>query len=135
MSAPAKIHDVLIIGAGPGGLSTALALARQLYSAVVFDSEQYRSSPAEHMHNVLTWDHTSPVNFRATAKAGILARYKTIRFENTRIESIRKNNDGTFETVDVSGNKTTGKKVVLATGVTDVLPEIDGFRELWGKSM
>lgn len=129
------IYDTLILGAGPAGLSTALALARQLYSVVVFDSRQYRNYPADHMHNVLTWDHKSPVEFRAAAKANILSRYDSVVFWEARIDGIIKREDGYFEVVDEFGGKTVGRKVVLAMGVTDVMPEIQGFRELWGRSM
>lgn len=129
------IHDTLIIGAGPAGLQTALGLARQLYSVVVFDSQQYRNSPADHMHNVLTWDHKAPNEFRTSAQANLLARYRTVSIRNSRINNIAKSEDNTFEAVDDLGTKFVGKTVVLATGVSDVLPDIDGFKELWGKSM
>lgn len=131
----AMIYDTLVLGAGPAGLSTALGLARQLYSVVVFDSQQYRNHPADRMHNVLTWDHKAPSAFRADAKANILQRYKTIEFRDSRIDKITKLGDGTFEAIDQTGSKTIGRRVVLATGVTDVMPDIDGFAELWGKSM
>lgn len=129
------IYDALVLGAGPAGLSTALGLARQLYSVVVFDSQQYRNSPADHMHNVLTWDHKPPSEFRANAKANILQRYKSILFRESRIDRITGLEGGIFEAIDEAGGRTLGKKVVLATGVEDVMPDIDGFKQLWGKSM
>ena len=129
------IYDTLILGAGPAGLSTALGLARQLYSVVVFDSQQYRNRSADHMHNVLTWDHKAPSEFRTNAKANILQRYKTVEFRDSRVDKITKLGNETFEAIDQTGSKTIGRKVVLATGVTDVMPDIDGFAELWGKSM
>lgn len=129
------IYDTLILGAGPAGLSAALALARQLYSVVVFDSRQYRNYPADHMHNVLTWDHRLPGEFRAAAKANILSRYDSVVFRETRIDRITKLKDDTFEVVDEVGGKTVGRKVVLAVGVRDVMPEIEGFGKLWGRSM
>lgn len=129
------IYDTLMLGGGPAGLSAALGLARQLYSVVVFDSREYRNYPTSHMHNVLTWDHKSPIDFRASAKANILSRYDGIIFRESRIDNIVKLEDGTFEVTGELGDKTVGKKIVLATGVRDVMPEIDGFKELWGKSM
>jgi len=129
------IYDALILGAGPAGLSTALGLARQLYSVVVFDSQKYRNYPTSHMHNVLTWDHKSPADFRASARANILLRYDGIVFRDSRIDNIVKLEDGTFEVIDERGDKTVGRKVVLATGVSDVMMGIEGFEELWGKSM
>lgn len=129
------IYDTLILGAGPAGLSTALALARQFYSVVVFDSQQYRNHPASHTHNVLTWDHKSPAEFRESAKANILSRYDSVVFGDSRIDQIARLEDGTFEVMNEIGGRTVGKKVVLATGVKDVMLGIDGFAELWGRSM
>jgi flavin-dependent dehydrogenase len=72
------IYDTFVLGAGPAGLSAALGLARQPYSVVVFDSKRYRNYPASHMHNVLTWDHKSQAEFRASAKENILERYDSV---------------------------------------------------------
>ncbi|KAA8644987.1 hypothetical protein EYZ11_008716 [Aspergillus tanneri] len=135
MATPAKIYDVLIIGAGPAGLSTALGLARQTYSALVFDSQQYRNSYAQHMHNVVTWDHQHPAEFRAAARENLQSRYKSIHFNNATAVSAIKKEDGTFEVTDQLLNKYQGKKLALATGVTDLFPDIKGFGNLWGKSI
>jgi thioredoxin reductase len=58
----ALLRDVLIIGGGPAGLAVATGLARQLYTAVVFDSGVYRNARTQHMHNVPTWDHRNPAD-------------------------------------------------------------------------
>lgn len=127
--------DVLIIGGGPAGLSVATGLARQLYTAVVFDSGVYRNSLTKHMHNVATWDHRDPAEFRATARDDILRRYSTIQFENTTIQSVRKTPEGQFEATDAQGQVWTGRKLMLATGVRDVYPDIDGYADCWAKGM
>ncbi|KAI0379581.1 hypothetical protein F5Y04DRAFT_259416 [Hypomontagnella monticulosa] len=61
------LFDVpLIIGGGPTSLVIATRLARQLYSAVIFDSGVYRNTLTKHkQHNVPTWDHWDPAEFRA----------------------------------------------------------------------
>lgn len=135
MNTSPKLYDALIIGSGPAGLSVALGLARQLYAAVVFDSQQYRNYPADRMHNVITWDHRPPEDFRTSARQNISERYKTIEFQQARVETIRRLDDGTFEAIDGQQNRAIGKKVVLATGVSDLLPDITGVSALWGKSM
>ncbi|KAK4239025.1 hypothetical protein C8A03DRAFT_43329 [Achaetomium macrosporum] len=127
--------DVLIIGGGPGGLATATSLARQLYTAVVFDSGVYRNARTHHMHNVPTWDHRDPREFRAKARADLLARYHTIHFEDTAVASVRRTEDGRFEATDASGTTWTGKKVVLASGVRDVYPDIPGYDQVWGRGV
>ena len=129
------IYDTLILGGGPAGLSTALGLARQLYSVVVFDSQQYRNDPADRMHNVLSWDHKPPSDFRASTRANILSRYDTVTIRSVKIDSIVKTKQGCFEATDCNGGKTVGKTVVLAMGVTDQMLDISGFEKLWGRSM
>jgi thioredoxin reductase len=130
-----KIHDVLIIGGGPAGLSTALGLARQLYSAVIFDSGVYRNDRAKYMHNVPTWDHRLPEEYREAGRRDLLTRYNTIRIENVTIEEVRRTEAGLFEATDAAGHVWEGRKLVLATGVRDIAPEIEGYADCWGRGM
>lgn len=133
MAAP--IVDVLILGGGPAGLAAAGGLARQLHTAIVFNSAQYRNANAKHMHNVAGWDHKPPSEFRARAKADIVDRYKTIEFKDVEIKTVTKSEDGRFEAIATDGQKFLGKKVVLGTGVKDIMPDIPGSTELWGRGM
>ncbi|KAI0158373.1 thioredoxin reductase glit [Pestalotiopsis sp. NC0098] len=126
------LTDVLIIGAGPAGLAAAGGLARQLHTAVVFNSSQYRNANAKHMHNVPGFDHRPPAEFRDKSRADILARYDTIEFKDVEISRVKKLDNGRFEAVDTAGHKHLGKRLILATGVKDVMPDIPGFVELWG---
>jgi thioredoxin reductase len=127
--------DILIIGGGPAGLAVATGLARQLYTAVVFDSGVYRNARTKHMHNVPTWDHRDPAEFRAKARSDLLARYDTIRFEETKTESIWRTEAGRFEATDGNGKKWTGKKLALASGMTDIYPDIPGYDDVWGRGV
>lgn len=129
------LRDVLIIGGGPAGLAAATALARQLYTAVVFDSGVYRNERAKHMHNVPTWDHRDPADFRAAARADLLARYSTIQFAETAVESARRTEAGRFEVRDAQGGIWMGKKLVLAVGMKDVYPDIEGYDDVWGRGV
>ncbi|MCJ1348977.1 hypothetical protein MMC31_007210 [Peltigera leucophlebia] len=137
MTAPAanQVLDVLIIGGGPAGLSVATGLARQLYTAVVFDSGNYRNALASHMHNVPTWDHRDPAEFRGAARDDILRRYNTIQFQNTTIQSVKKTSHGHFEATDAQGKVWTGRKLMLATGVRDVYPDVDGYGDCWARGI
>lgn len=135
MSTNNKIYDVLIIGGGPAGLSIATTIVRQLQTAVVLDSGVYRNSRSEHMHGVPAFDHVDPAVFRTKAKGDILRRYETIDFKKTRITEIRKLPSGAFQATDWQGNVFAGRKVALAMGVKDVLPDIDGYDECWGRGM
>lgn len=127
-----QIQDVLIIGGGPAGLSVATGLARQLYKTVVFDSGVYRNARSNHMHNVAGWDHQSPAAFRKKAREDLISRYNTIHFEDVAVTAVRKNTDGHFEAEDGQGRTWTGRKLMLATGVRDIYPNIPGYDEVWG---
>ena len=134
--ASSQLRDVLIIGGGPAGLAVATGVARQLYTAIVFDSNVYRNYMTPHMHNVVTWDHSSPAEFRQKGRDDLTRRYDTIEFkDNVKILNVTKNQDGHFEASDSVGKVWTGRKLVLATGIRDVYPDIDGYGESWGTGM
>lgn len=129
------IFDALIIGGGPAGLSVATGLARQLHRAIVFDSGVYRNALASHMHNVASWDHKSPEEFRQAARERILSRYDTIQFENVEIKKVERNTEGSFNAVDSQDRVWTGKKLVFANGVRDIFPDIAGYGECWARGI
>lgn len=136
LSNGALLFDVLIIGAGPSGLSTATGLARQLHTAVVFDSGVYRNAKTQHMHNVLGWDHRNPAELRAAGRTDLTSRYSTIQFQNSTIETIKRiEGQQLFEARDAEGERWYGRKVVLATGVRDVPLDIEGYSECWANGI
>ncbi|PWY93217.1 thioredoxin reductase glit [Aspergillus sclerotioniger CBS 115572] len=136
LSNGALLFDVLIIGAGPSGLSTATGLARQLHTAIVFDSGIYRNSKTQLMHNVLGWDHRNPAEFRAAGRADLTDRYATIQFQNSTIETIKQvEAQQLFEARDADGHRWYGRKVVLASGVRDLPLGIEGYDECWANGI
>jgi thioredoxin reductase len=122
--------DVAIVGGGPAGLQAALTLGRIHRSAVVLDDGTYRNATVSHMHNVLTNDGTPPADYRAAAHRE-LAAYDTLSVLQTRADEIEQADD-IFLLRLADGSELTAAALVLATGVRDELPPIDGLTELWG---
>ncbi|EXL94473.1 hypothetical protein NOF04DRAFT_11438 [Fusarium oxysporum II5] len=129
------VVDALIIGAGPAGLSAALALARQLHTAVVFNSSLFRNARSEHMHTIPTWDHKDPAAFRGATRKEILERYNTISFKDCEVAKVEKTSAGDFAATAVDGTTFTGRRVLLASGVTDLPLDIQGYDQCWGRSI
>ena len=125
------MYDVIVIGAGPAGLQAALTLGRMHRSALVLDSGEYRNGPVAHMHNVIANDGTPPAEFRATARAQ-LAAYADVETRDAAATRITgKPDDFTVELAD--GCSEQARRIILATGMADVLPHVPGLDELWGR--
>lgn len=129
----ASEYDILIVGGGPAGLSAASSIVRQDHKTVLFDSGKYRNAESKHMHTLPSWDHRDPAEFRSASLAG-LQRYGSFTVENVDVETIRQKDDGSFE-VSAGGRIWAGKKVILATGVEDIFPDIAGYAECWVSAM
>lgn len=124
------MYDVIVIGGGPAGLQAALTLGRVHRSCLVLDSGRYRNGPAAEMHNFLTRDGTPPDEFRAAARAE-LAGYDTVEVRTATVTAVEADDGGVRVRTD-DGSIHEARRLLLATGMTDVLPEVPGLSELWG---
>lgn len=129
----ASEYDIIIIGGGPAGLSAATSIVRQDHKTVLFDSGKYRNEKSKNMHTVPSWDHRDPREFRDKARAD-LDRYGSVQTVDTEVETIKQREDGLFEAI-ADGKTYVAKKVILATGAEDILPDIPGYTECWVSGM
>ncbi|QSB27415.1 NAD(P)/FAD-dependent oxidoreductase [Flavobacterium sp. CLA17] len=131
------IHDtnfeVIIIGGSYSGLSAAMSLGRSLRNVLVIDSGLPCNRQTPHSHNFITQDGEKPAVISAKAKVQV-DFYDTVQFYNGLAISAIKIESG-FEIKTESGKVFLSKKVLFATGVKDLLPEIAGFAECWGISI
>ena len=129
------LFDAIIVGAGPAGLSAALALCRQKRPAVVFSDSKFRNDKAHRAHTVLSRDHQPAADIRRIGRQQIEA-YGTTHFVERAVRKAKKEDAlNLFEIEDEAGEIWRGKKIVLAMGVKDVFPDIDGYAECWGESI
>lgn len=126
-------HDVIVVGGSYAGLSAALQLARARRRIVVVDAGQRRNRFAATSHGFLGQDGRSPQAIVDDARAQLLA-YPTVRWISGTAQDARAEADGGF-VVDAAGEALRARRLLLATGVVDELPPIDGLAERWGRSV
>lgn len=124
--------DVIIVGGSYAGMAAALQLVRARRSVLLIDADSRRNRFADSSHGFLTQDGNSPQAIAATAKAQLLA-YPTVQWLEDSAISASKTQAG-FQ-VNTEQQSYQAKRLLLATGVTDQLPEIPGLAERWGKSI
>jgi thioredoxin reductase len=122
--------DCLIIGGGPAGLSAALILGRCRRNVLVCDSGRPRNRFAEHMHGYLSRDSTEPTELLRLGRDEII-RYG-VRFVSREAIDARAVGGGFEVTLDDGATHAT-RKLLLTTGVSDILPDIPGLAELYGR--
>ncbi|MFK0294888.1 NAD(P)/FAD-dependent oxidoreductase [Streptomyces sp. NPDC090442] len=124
--------DATVIGAGPGGLQTALTLGRSRRSVLLLDGGPGRNEPAHEVHNFLSREGTPPEDLRAMGLRE-LAAYPTVEVRRTEaVAAISQEGGYTVRLSD--GTAESARRLVLATGVVDALPNIEGLGPLWGRT-
>ncbi len=125
-----SLFDAVIVGAGTAGLTAAVMLGRSRRRVLVLDGGPPRNAPAAHAHNVFTRDGTPPEDLLRYARAD-LEPYTSVEIRDTKATAIE-GESGAFEVVLEDGSTVSARAVLLATGVTDELPDVPGVREFWG---
>jgi thioredoxin reductase len=126
-------YDVVIVGAGPAGLSAALMLGRCRRRVVVIDDAAPRNRAATATHGFLTRDGTPPSELLGLGRAD-LTKYKTVHLRSGTVISaagVR----GAFAARCSDGRTFKGRRLLIATGVVDRVPAISGIDKLYGRSV
>ncbi|ELR08279.1 hypothetical protein VC83_08378 [Pseudogymnoascus destructans] len=127
--------DVLIVGGGASGLSALSGVSRVRRTALLLDGGEYRNGETRHMHDIIGNDGTAPEQFRGLAREQI-SRYDTAHIKfTTAISIVSQNNGSSFLTTDNLGQTYTSRKIILATGLRDILPETPGIKEAWSRGI
>ena len=127
------MRDVIVIGGSYAGMAAALQLARARRAVLVIDAGRRRNRFASHAHGFLGQDGVDPAVIHATAKCQLLA-YPTIRWiEGTATGIVGRKDD--FRVVTDDGAAFSGRRLLLATGVADQLPDVPGLAERWGRTV
>jgi thioredoxin reductase len=127
------MFDVVIVGAGPAGLSAALILGRCRRRVLICDTGKHRNASSKSMHGFLTQDGIAPAEFLRLGYEQ-LRPYETLEFRHIEvIDAVR--DASSFRITLVDGTCITSRKLLLATGVVDELPNIEGISALYGRSI
>jgi len=126
-------NEVIIIGGSYAGLSAAMALGRSLRKVLIIDSGLACNRQTPHSQNFITQDGEKPAVIAQKAKEQVL-KYDTVKFINDLAVRGKKTPDGFIITTQ-SGEEFEAKKLIFATGIKDLMPDIKGFSECWGISV
>ncbi|AZQ33141.1 NAD(P)/FAD-dependent oxidoreductase [Streptomyces cyaneochromogenes] len=124
-------YEVIVIGGGAAGLSAALVLGRARRRTLVIDAGEPRNAPAAHMQGYLSRDGMPPAEFLAVGREEI-ARYG-VELVRDRAVDVTRGDD--FAVALASGRHMHARRLVIATGLKDELPEVPGVAERFGKDV
>ncbi|MFC5591645.1 NAD(P)/FAD-dependent oxidoreductase [Sporosarcina soli] len=125
--------DCAIIGGGPGGLNAALVLGRARRKVIVFDNNKPRNAVTRVSHGFITRDGVSLNEFREMAHNEI-EQYPSVKIENKNITGIQKEAHSFYITTE-DDQVFQAKKIILATGLKEEFPPVNGIEKFYGKSL
>ena len=131
-------YDVVVVGGGPAGLAGALTTARALRSTLVLDAGRPRNAAADRVHNYLGCENTPPRELLELGRAEVEAYGGHVR-DATAVSAERLGTDepgaALFRVALDDGRSVLARRLLLTTGATDVLPDVPGLAERWGRDL
>ncbi|RKS77608.1 thioredoxin reductase (NADPH) [Motilibacter peucedani] len=124
-------YDVVVVGGGAAGLSGALALVRSRRSVLVLDGQEPRNAPAGHVHNYLGREGTPPQELLATGRSEVEAYGGTVTYAVVRSAELV----GDRFVVTTAERQVRARRLLVATGLVDRLPDVPGLQERWGRDV
>jgi thioredoxin reductase len=128
-----SVADVIVVGGSFAGHGAAIQLARARKVVLLIDAQRPRNRFATAAHGFLGHDGRAPAAIMQDASAQLLA-YPTAAIVHATVQSVQRD-DALFTLTLEDGSLRQARRLVLATGVTDTLPAIDGMLERWGRTV
>lgn len=128
-----KQVEVIIVGGSYSGMAAGLALGRALRNVLIIDNGQPCNRQTPHSHNFLTQDGKTPTEIASLARSQV-SSYESVSWLDAMVTTSIKTANG-FDVQLLSGEYYSARKLVLATGIKDIMPDIPGFAACWGISV
>ncbi|WP_214416210.1 FAD-dependent oxidoreductase [Sphaerisporangium fuscum] len=125
-------YDVVVVGDGAAGLGGALTLARARRSVLVVGAGEQRNRPAGHVHNYLAREGTPPLELVAAGREEVLGYGGQIVAGH--VTAAERRDDGFLVKLD-GGREVRARRLLVATGLVDELPDVPGLAERWGRDV
>jgi thioredoxin reductase len=125
--------DVIVIGGGAAGLSAALVLSRARRKVLVVDSGTPRNAPAAHMHGFLSRDGLPPSELLTIGRDEVTGYGGTVL--DGAVSELVPDGAGGFAVLLADGRQLSARRLLVATGLRDELPDIPGLRERWARDV
>jgi len=127
------LHDVIVVGGSYAGMAAALQLARARRKVMVIDAGIRRNRFASHSYGFLGQDGVDPAELASGARRQLIAYPNLTWLEGLAAHAAKDGDDFTVTMED--GRDFRARRLVLALGVTDILPDVPGLQERWGRSV
>lgn len=127
------ILDCAVVGGGPAGLNASLVLGRSRRKTVLFDDNKPRNAVVSESHGLITRDGVDPQEFKRIGHEE-LAKYPDVEIQKQRVVRVHKE-DELFNLEAEDGTLFQAKRIILAIGFKEILPEVKRVEEFYGKSL